>query len=101
MEWQSGKWFSRIVKKLSLRELIAELQELDAKYAEYHKDTESYIYLSTDLGDEVPLDYIDSVVCPLMTEDGKYTGKKACHIVLCANVSIPEKKKKRVKKYVA
>ena len=94
MEWQSGKWFSRIVKKLSLRELIAELQELDAKYAEYHKDTD--LYLSTNLGDDVPLDYIDSVVCPLIGKD-----KKVCRIVLCANVSIPEKKKKRVKKYVA
>jgi hypothetical protein len=36
-----------------------------------------------------------------MSKDGKYTGKKACHIVLCASLSIPEKKKKRVKKYDA
>jgi hypothetical protein len=83
----------------TLRELISELQELDAKYAEHHKDTDFYIYLSTGFGDEVPLDDIDSVLCPLMSKDGKYTGKKACHIVLCASVSMPEKKKKKVRKY--
>jgi hypothetical protein len=81
---------------MTLRKLIAELQELDIKYAEYHEDTD--IYLSTDLGPDVLLDDIDSVVCPIMTEDGKYTGKKACHIVLGANVPVLEKKKKKKKK---
>jgi hypothetical protein len=82
---------------MTLKELIAELQELENKYEEYSQDTA--LYINTYSGDDVPLDYIDSVLCQLMSKDGKYTGKKACHIVLCASLSMPEKKKKKVKKY--
>jgi hypothetical protein len=84
---------------MTLQELIAKLQELEKKYEQYSKDTD--LYINTHSGDDAPLDYVDSVLCQLMSKDGKYTGKKACHIVLCASLSIPEKKKKRVKKYDA
>jgi hypothetical protein len=84
---------------MTLQELILDLQELEKKYEQYSQDTA--LYINTHSGDDAPLEYVDSVLCQLMSKDGKYTGKKACHIVLCASLSIPEKKKKRVKKYDA
>jgi hypothetical protein len=84
---------------MTLQELILDLQELEKKYEQYSQDTD--LYINTHSGDDAPLEYIDSVLCQLMSKDGKYTGKKACRIVLCASLSIPEKKKKRVKKYDA
>ena len=84
MEWQSGKWFLRRVKKLSLKELILKLQELDKKYEQYSKDTEVVIavHLKNEYNPEVSLDYIDEVLHPALDTFSGYI----CRIVLCGEI---------------
>ena len=81
MEWQSGKWFLRRVKKLSLKELIAKLQELEKKYEQYSQDTEVVlaIHSKNEFNPEVNLDYIDEVLHPALDTFSGYI----CRIVLC------------------
>ena len=84
MEWQSGKWFLRRVKKLSLKELISKLQELENKYEQYSKDTEVVlaVHSKNEYNPEVNLDYIDEVLHPALDTYSGYI----CRIVLCGEI---------------
>ena len=84
MEWQSGKWFLRRVKKLSLKELILKLQELEKKYEQYSKDTEVVIavHSKNEYNPEVNLDYIDEVLHPALDTFSGYI----CRIVVCGEI---------------
>ena len=49
---------------MSIQELIAKLQEIEAKYPQYSQDTEVVLAIHTNdsFSEEVGIDYIDEVV---------------------------------------
>ena len=69
---------------MTLRELIAKLQELEKKYEQYSKDTEDVIavHSKNEYNPEVSLDYIDEVVHPALDTFSGYI----CRIVLCGEI---------------
>ena len=72
------------MKKLSLKELILKLQELEKKYEQYNKDTEVVlaVHSKNEYNPEVNLDYIDGVVHPALDTYSGYL----CRIVLCGEI---------------
>jgi len=66
---------------MSLKELIAKLQQLEKKYQQYSEDTEVVIavHSENDFNPEVQIDYIDEVVHKALDTHSGYI----CRIVLC------------------
>ena len=69
---------------MSLKELIAKLQELEKKCEQYSKDTEVVIavHSKNEFNPEVNLDYIDEVLHPALDTFSGYI----CRIVLCGEI---------------
>lgn len=69
---------------MSLKELIAKLQELDVKYAQYSQDTEVVLAIHTEheFSPEVQIDYIDEVLHTALDTHSGYL----CRIVLTGEI---------------
>jgi hypothetical protein len=69
---------------MTLKELIAKLQELEKKYEQYSKDTEVVlaVHSENEYNPEVNLDYIDEVLHPALDTFSGYI----CRIVLCGEI---------------
>ena len=69
---------------MTLKELIAKLQELEKKYEQYSKDTEVVlaVHSENEYNPEVNLDYIDEVLHPALDTFSGYI----CPIVLCGEI---------------
>jgi hypothetical protein len=69
---------------MSIQELIAKLQEIEAKYPQYSQDTEVVLAIHTknEYNPEVNLDYIDEVLHPALDTYSGYI----CRIVLCGEI---------------
>jgi hypothetical protein len=66
---------------MSIQELIAKLQEIEAKYPQYSQDIEVVLAIHTEneFSEEVQISYIDEVVHPALDTHSGYL----CRIVLC------------------
>jgi hypothetical protein len=69
---------------MTLKELIAKLQELDKKYEQYSQDTEVVlaIHSKNEFNPEVQVDYIDEILHPALDTFSGYI----CRIVLCGEI---------------
>jgi hypothetical protein len=69
---------------MTLKELIAKLQELDKKYEQYSQDTEVVlaIHSKNEFNPEVQVDYIDEILHPATDTFSGYI----CRIVLCGEI---------------
>jgi len=73
---------------MSIQELIAKLQEIEAKYPQYSQDTEVVLAIHNDneFSEEVSLDYIDEVVHKALDTHSGYI----CRIVLTGEIYTEE-----------
>jgi hypothetical protein len=69
---------------MSIQELIAKLQEIEAKYPQYSQDTEVVLAIHTEneFSEEVQISYIDEVVHPALDTYSGYI----CRIVLTGEI---------------
>ena len=69
---------------MTLKELIAKLQELDKKYEQYSQDTEVVlaVHSKNEYNSEVQVDYIDEILHPATDTFSGYI----CRIVLCGEI---------------
>jgi hypothetical protein len=69
---------------MTLKELIAKLQELEKKYEQYSQDTEVVLAIHTknEYNPEVQVDYIDEILHPALDTFSGYI----CRIVLCGEI---------------
>ena len=69
---------------MTLKELIAKLQELEKKYEQYSQDTEVVlaIHSKNEYNPEVQVDYIDEILHPALDTFSGYI----CRIVLCGEI---------------
>ena len=69
---------------MSIQELIAKLQEIEAKYPQYSQDTEVMLAIHTnnEFSQEVSIDYIDEVIHKAMDTHSGYI----CRIVLTGEI---------------
>ena len=69
---------------MSIQELIAKLQEIEAKYPQYSQDTEVVLAIHTNdsFSEEVGIDYIDEVIHKAMDTHSGYI----CRIVLTGEI---------------
>jgi hypothetical protein len=69
---------------MTLKELIAKLQELDKKYEQYSQDTEVVlaVHSKNEYNSEVQVDYIDEILHPALDTFSGYI----CRIVLCGEI---------------
>ena len=69
---------------MTLKELIAKLQELEKKYEQYSQDTEVVlaIHSKNQYNPEVQVDYIDEILHPALDTFSGYI----CRIVLCGEI---------------
>jgi hypothetical protein len=69
---------------MTLKELIAKLQELEKKYEQYSQDTEVVlaIHSKNEYNPEVQVDYIDEILHPATDTFSGYI----CRIVLCGEI---------------
>jgi len=69
---------------MTLKELIANLQELEKKYEQYSQDTEVVlaIHSKNEFNPEVQVDYIDEILHPATDTFSGYI----CRIVLCGEI---------------
>ena len=71
---------------MSIQELIAKLQEIEAKYPQYSQDTEVVLAIHTNdsFSEEVGIDYIDEVVHKAVDTHSGYV----CRIVLTGEIEV-------------
>ena len=69
---------------MTLKELIAKLQELEKKYEQYSQDTEVVlaVHSKNEYNPEVQVDYIDEILHPATDTFSGYI----CRIVLCGEI---------------
>jgi hypothetical protein len=69
---------------MSIQELIAKLQEIEAKYPQYSQDTEVVLAIHTEneFSEEVGISYIDEVVHKALDTHSGYI----CRIVLTGEI---------------